>query len=57
MFERQINEANGAARVSRAELEAQLEVLMLHQPVDQPLTTVLAYPKLRLRALMLILMA
>ncbi|XP_050728346.1 solute carrier family 22 member 7-like [Eriocheir sinensis] len=51
-----IGATNGAPLVSRTKMEAQLHVLMLRQPVAQPLSALLAYPKLTTRAVMLLLM-
>lgn len=51
-----IGEANGVTSLSRVEVESQLQVMMQYLPVDQPLTAMKDYPKLRLRAVMLNLM-
>lgn len=53
----QIGAVNGASEVSRVEVEAQLRVLVRRQPVDQPFTAMLAYPKLTTRAIMLFIMS
>ncbi|KAG0710266.1 Organic cation transporter 1 [Chionoecetes opilio] len=53
----QISVSNGVEGVTRADLEAQLEVVKRRQPAEQRLRTILAYPRLSLRALMLFLMS
>ncbi|XP_063870886.1 carcinine transporter-like isoform X2 [Scylla paramamosain] len=52
-----ISETNGMTNLSRVEVEAQLQVMMEHLPVDQPLTAVKDYPKLRVRAVTLVFMS